>query len=82
MWYPTKNNEIDYSKPIIAENPSGQKQLLLPQIEEGYEVKSFNWLNLKNGTYDSCCHFKTPQEAVEGRKGYDIYNVELTVTKI
>jgi len=79
MWYKTTDSsELDYSKPIIAENSGKDIFLLLPQIEkESYEIVGYNWFDIKRGKYDSCVCFKTAEKAVQNRKGHIIKNATI-----
>ena len=88
-WY--ENNrpkpKLDFSKPIIAEGGSrGAKQLLLPQISTknpgSYEVIGYNWFFLDSGGYNSRACFGTVEEALAARRGYRIYNAEISVKEL
>lgn len=57
---------LDYTKPIIAQR-CGEAYLLMPHINKGsYEI----------GRWNSCRHFKTPQEAVVEYAHYDVCNAD------
>jgi len=81
MWYKeTKEKELDYSKPIIAEDNEGNKCLLLPQIEKSsYDVVGYNWFNIDNGEYGSSIFFKTVKDAINARSSYIIYNCKIII---
>lgn len=82
MWYSDENIKIDYSKPIIAENPDGEKQILMPQINGSYTTTHYNWFYISSGAYASYVNFSTPMKAVESRAGYDVYNADIVINKI
>jgi len=89
-WYEGDKPTLDFSKPIIAEDESRgakqTKQLLLPQIRteqtHGYEVIGYNWFVLGSGEYGSCACFETVEEALAARRGYRIYNAEISVKEL
>ncbi len=69
MWYEKdKKDELDYSKPIVVELDNGIGVLLIPIIDtskRNFDIIGYDWFNLNEGRFQSCRHFKTPQEAVE-----------------
>lgn len=74
-----KRDTLDYSKPIIAQDPDGDKYLLIPQIKKGcYEIAGYNWLNLNKHSYNSNVFFASPEEALRCYRHYKIRNVDLT----
>ncbi len=93
-WYsedtPVKG-DLDLSKPIMCQSDSSKYlYLLIPQIasnkkmrnaNDPYKIIGYNWLNIKNGTYNSCAFFKTIKEAVQSRygTGYTLFNYEFTL---
>lgn len=83
-WY-GRQNELDYTKPIIADTGIS-KYLLLPQIKKdacvGELNAGFNWFSLDGGFYNSSCFFETAKEAVESYRSYKIYNAEINIKKI
>lgn len=84
MWY-TKQESIDYSRPIIASRKPDchDGYLLVPCLkkEGDYEIAGFNWLSIKTGKYNSCCFYKTAQEAVADYESYTITNAEIKLVK-
>lgn len=80
MWYQSGNNEkvIDYKKPIIAKC-DGKVLMLMPQIRDNYKVVGYNWFNINTGLYNSCCLFKTPQDAIKSCGIETVYNVDIEV---
>lgn len=88
MWYKDKpiKPALDYNKPIVAVGrKSGDRYLLLPCLDgadNSYNVKGYNWFRLKDGEWNSCRYWKTPEAAVRAYRSHDIFNVELNVEKI
>jgi hypothetical protein len=84
MWYAESDKVLEYSKPIVAEDSNGNKQILVPTLgEEGYDIVGYDWLSLEDGEHTSCSHFKTAREAVISReKGYKVYNANLAIKEI
>lgn len=67
---------LDYTKPIIAQR-CGEAYLLMPHINKGsYEIVGYDWFSLILGRWNSCRHFKTPQEAVVEYAHYDVCNAD------
>lgn len=83
MWYlrgEEKNEEINYSRPIVAEcGKINIKYLLLPQLGNSYSVKGYNWFNIKTGEYNSCACYKTAKQAVEAYSDHSVYNVNIVL---
>jgi len=89
MWYQNES-ELDMSKPIICESDDDNKYicLLTPQLaslnddnrdgSNQYKIIGYNWLNLRTGKYNSCCFFKTPEEAIKSREDYKIRNLDFS----
>jgi len=87
MWYSVNKSELDYSKPIVAENNRGDKYLLLPQINTQFErtviVKGYNWFNIKTGNYNSCSCWASAKKAVDAYiDSYSFYNVDIVLNKL
>ena len=85
MWYlkDEPKPKLDYSKPIVAKNSNGYTHLLLPYIEDSYKILGYDWFNLDEGKFNSCVHWKTPQEAIDSySENHTVTNAELTVTPI
>lgn len=84
MWYEkTGLKELDYSKPIIAEDHEGTKHLLLPQIEkESYVIVGYNWFNIDRGNYNSSVTFKTAAEAIRSYSHMDVHNCKILIHTI
>ena len=72
--------EINKKLPIIAES-NNNKYLLLPQITDGYAVVGYNWFNLETMLYNSCCCFKTIDEAINSYSKHTIYNATLKIER-
>ncbi|MDD5016106.1 MAG: hypothetical protein PHW73_13605 [Atribacterota bacterium] len=80
MWYENTKGVLDFSKPIFATHKdAGVVLLLIPQhIENGYTIVGYDWLKVKEGTYNSRCRFESPQLAIEAYKSsYNFTNDEL-----
>lgn len=88
MWYSSCKNELDYSKPIVAERKTdGSIYLLLPQIDtqvhKSVLVKSYNWFDLIKGVYNSCTCWDNPRKAVDSYSAsFLIYNVDIGLNKL
>ena len=80
-WYEEKTYQLDFTRPIIAEDTSGDKMLLVPRIEDDYLIVGYDWLRLKDGRYNSCTHFKTAEGAIKSYtcERYKLYNAEIVV---
>ena len=86
MWYSKDNNVLDMNKPIFAERKDGSTYVyvLMPKTAPGnYTVIGYDWFSFKNGTYNSCCGFKTVQEAIKSYydSGFTIYNGTIKVER-
>lgn len=64
----------------FAKNRQGNVFILLPQIDKNsYCFKGYNWFSLETLEYNSCCLFKTKEEAVqEYSQSMTIFKGELT----
>lgn len=84
MWYNNKTQiTISYDKPIIAESSEGKKYLLLPVQEEGsYSVIGYDWFDIDEGRYNSCCQHKTVDDALRSYSSYKIYNAKIEIRRI
>ena len=80
-WYEERTEQLDFTRPIIAEEKNGDKMLLVPRIEDDYLIVGYDWLRLKDGRYNSCTHFKTVKEAIKSYTcySYKLYNAEIYV---
>jgi hypothetical protein len=67
MWYKKDTQDhIKLDKPIIVTLFSGDNCILLPQIaKDDYKVIGYNWFNITEGEYNSCCLFPTVKAAIE-----------------
>ena len=88
MWYSLCEDNLDYSKPIVAERITDKvKYILLPQINiqgnRSVATKGFNWFNTETGMYNSCTCWDDPRNAVDSYKDvYLIYNVNIELNKL
>lgn len=75
--------ELDYNKPICAEDGAEQrKYILLPRIEgKCYTVVSYDWFCTEINDWNSCACWKTKEEAVKFYRewGYTVRNCEIKV---
>ena len=86
-WYSLKKKEnrktyggLVLAKPITAKTRRGTILLLVPQLKSvayDYEIKGYNWLNIRNGSYNSCCCFSTVEEAIDEYSSYELANTSL-----
>jgi hypothetical protein len=84
-WYESKD-DLDYSKPIGAFTRSKSTLILIPCLDnkDSYKISGYNWFDITKGEWNSCCFFKTPQEAVSSYRNIYIYfirNVKLTAAE-
>ena len=86
MWYSkwVRKNELDYSKPIVAENKEDDiKFILLPLKNRNYKIIGYDWFNVKTGEYNSDMCIVDAREAVKMYDvSYSVYNVEIQLNKI
>lgn len=70
--------ELDYNKPIACKDDGGLIYLLLPQHTKGnYRIVGYNWFDLKNFYWNSCCCFKTKELAVTSYGKDKCFNIAL-----
>lgn len=76
MWYEnSEKRRIDLTKPILCVNNFGHTLVLLPHVvKESYEVEGYNWFDLDDGEYHSCCVFETAEDAIRHYKQYNPVN--------
>ena len=70
-------NEIDYNKLIFSKHCNGLYVLLPSTEERGYRIVGYNWFSLKNHSWNSCCCWKTKEEAVAAYGEGNCFNGEL-----
>lgn len=77
-WEPKEDKpELDYSKPIVATKNDGSSPMLLLipyHADNNYRIIGYDWVKLSNGTLNSCCGFKTREDAIKAYGDYDIRN--------
>ena len=81
MWYSkdAEKPELDFNKPITAER-NGEHYLLLPcPAQRIYAINGYNWFRLKDGAWNSCSIWKTPELAIKAYSGYNIRNVTIKI---
>ena len=86
MWYEDEEKALNFDLPIFAETTTGkvERYLLMPQISKskGYVTIGYNWLNIKEGRYNSCVFFKTPRAAIEGyESNHKIFNGDIAINR-
>ena len=85
-WYATKE-EIRKDRPVLCNSSQGGKELLIPQNmvcprigdcddhnAKTYEVISYNWFNLKKGTWGSAVPGQTFEQALAIRSEEEVFN--------
>ncbi len=69
--------ELDYSKPIIAIGKDSYLVMLIPTHKDGiYNIAGYDWVKMSDGSLNSCCCWKTAEEAVRCYRtsGYEVRN--------
>ncbi len=84
MWYNNKRQiTISHDNPIIAETSEGKKYLLVPIHERSsYEIIGYDWFDIDEGRYNSCCQHKTVDDALRSYSNYKIYNAKINSWRI